>query len=102
MADHSQPAPDWMTPAHVIADQICGCANRDQHRRDVALIEADRAAVRKAERDAIVAWLRTARALAGPGPYKSLDVPIRLSVIGNLIDAIERNDHLPPAPEQQP
>lgn len=42
----------------------------------------------------VVAWLRTAEALAGPGPYKSLDAPIRLSVIRNLIEAIERGDHL--------
>lgn len=42
----------------------------------------------------VVAWLRTAEALAGPGPYKSLEVPIRLDVIRNLIDAIKRGEHL--------
>lgn len=34
-----------MRPASEIADQICGCATREQHNRDVALIEADRAAL---------------------------------------------------------
>lgn len=31
-----------MRPASEIADEICGCANREQHRRDIALIHRDR------------------------------------------------------------
>lgn len=34
-----------MRPASEIADQICGCATREQHQRDIALIEADRQAL---------------------------------------------------------
>ena len=33
-----------ITQAEALADAICGCANREQHRRDVALIEAYREA----------------------------------------------------------
>jgi len=41
-----------ITQADELADAICGCANREQHRRDVALIEA--------YREAAVAELRVA------------------------------------------
>lgn len=41
---------EGLRPAYEIASEICGCANREQHRRDIALIEADRAAVAHAAR----------------------------------------------------
>jgi hypothetical protein len=47
-----------MREASEIANEICGCSDRDQHRRDVKLIEADRKAAALAERARIVAWLR--------------------------------------------
>ena len=37
-----------VTQAETLADQICGCANREQHRRDVALLNEAFAAHREA------------------------------------------------------
>ena len=37
-----------VTQSETLADQICGCANREQHRRDVALLNEAFAAHRQA------------------------------------------------------
>ena len=62
-----------------LAFEICGCANREQRKRDIALIEKDREQARMEERAAIVAWLR------GPEPYPDGH---------DIADAIEAGEHL--------
>lgn len=47
-----------MRPASEIANQICGCSNRDQHQRDIALIEADRKQVREEVVREVCEWIR--------------------------------------------
>lgn len=46
-----------MRPASEVADQICGCAGRDQHQRDIALIETDRKQVREEVVREVAEWL---------------------------------------------
>ena len=52
-----------ITRAKMLTDQICGCANREQHKRDVALLDqafsAQRELGAREERALVVAWLRT-------------------------------------------
>lgn len=71
---------DPIRPAVDLAVQLCGCANVEQRKRDTAIIEADRAAIRADERANIVAWLRDAH-------------DGRLVSRAFLADAIERGDH---------
>lgn len=46
-------------PASEIANEICGCSTKDQHRRDIALIKADRQQAVAAEVAQIVAGLKS-------------------------------------------
>ena len=70
-----------ITQAEDLADAICGCSNRDQHRRDVALIEAFREAA-VAELQAEVEQLREAlEYYAENDHYDHGDVPCHIYVI---------------------
>lgn len=46
--------------AEEVATEICGCAYANQRKRDIAVIEADREAVRQQTVEQIVAWLNSA------------------------------------------
>lgn len=70
-----------MTDASDLAFEICGCANREQHKRDIALIEKDREQARMEERAAIVAYLRIKR-----GAMQH--------IADDLASAIEAGEHL--------
>lgn len=66
-----------------LAFEICGCANREQRKRDIALIEKDREQARMEERAAVVAWLRRLAVMA----FKTQNP-------SQLADKIEAGRHL--------
>ena len=78
-----------ITQAEVLADQICGCANREQHRRDVALLNEAFAPHRelgaREERARVVEWLRQDDAGRGLVGYREC---------WNVAAMIERGEHL--------
>ena len=93
-----------ITGASDIAHEICSCANRDQHKRDVALLNSAFAAHcelgAQEEREAIVRYLRSqaATALMHDLPLmegadkKRLDFII--VAVEKYADSIERGEYL--------
>ena len=59
-----------LRPAEEVATEICGCAYANQRKRDIAVIEADREAVRAEQAAELAKFKALAEELAGAlGPF---------------------------------
>ena len=56
-----------LRPAEEVATEICGCAYPDQRKRDIAVIKADREAVRAEQAAELAKFKALAETLAGAG-----------------------------------